>query len=138
MTTPEQEQPDKLVTDKLPDARGVLDSLLKTQNPDLWKIIMLFLYEDITPEHPRNLFLLTEWPNSNYTKMITKLQTHFSSVKWALGYKETVIRDMVFYFALDMVSHKRGREKNLLTALKGSDVNYNIGGEKSRTRRLFG
>jgi len=135
-TLPQPEE--KIILPRLPDAQGFLDKIMRTENPDLWKIIMLFLYEDITAEHPRNLFLLTEWPNANYTKTIAKLQTHYDTVKWALGWDEKPVKNMVFNFALDMVSHKRGREKNLLQALRGSDVTNVIGQEKSRSRRLFG
>jgi len=122
----------------LPSAKNWLDQALSGNNPDLWKILVAFIPEDMTPDNPRNLFLLTEWPNSKYTKEVTKLETWHSTVKHALGYDAVPVKHMDFFFARSMVSHRRGREKNMLQALRGNDQTIVTQNEKSRVRRLFG
>lgn len=137
----EQEEPKAIIKQKqvmLPQSKSFIDSIMKSDNPDIWKILVAFIPEDMTPDNPRNLFLLTEWPNSKYTKEVTKLETWYSTVKHALGYDAVPVKHMDFYFARSMVSHRRGREKNMLQALRGNDTTVINAEQKTRTKRMFG
>lgn len=77
-----------------------------------------------------NLEFITEYPNFNYTKAMTRLATWRESVKEVFNLEEeeadTIVKEMSEQFMKKNVSHKRRRSHELVNALRGEDSAGNV------------
>ena len=78
----------------------------------------------------QNLEFITEYPNFNYTKAMTKLATWRESVKDVFNLEDneadTIVKEMSEQFMKKNVSHKRRRSHELVNALRGEDSTGNV------------
>ena len=88
-----------------------------------------------------NLEYITEYPNFNYTKAMTKLSTWRTSIEDVFNLSsedaDTVVKEMCTQFMRKNVSHKRRRSHELVNALRGEDVNNNVLDHEHKGLRRF-
>ena len=88
------------------------------------------------------LELITEYPNVNYTKTLTKNETWRESVAEVFNYapteQERIVGTMDTQFMLKMTSHKRKRAQEIVNALKNEVAGTEVVPEKTKTKRFFG
>lgn len=88
-----------------------------------------------------NLEYVTEYPNFNYTKAMTKLSTWRESVRDVFNLEEqeadTVVKEMCVQFMRKNVSHKRRRAHELVNALRSEDVGSNVLDHEHKGLRRF-
>lgn len=89
-----------------------------------------------------NLELITEYPNANYVKTLTKNETWRESCRQNFHLRtlndEKIIGTMDTQFMLKMVSHRRKRSQEVVNALKNEVAGTEVIPSKTRTKRFFG
>lgn len=89
-----------------------------------------------------NLELITEYPNVQYTKILTKNETWRESVNQVFhlqqGEQEKIVGTMDYQFMLKMTSHRRKRAQEIVNALKHTDSSAEVIPDRTRTKRFFG
>jgi hypothetical protein len=107
--------------------------------------------------NPEHLDFITEWPTVAYTKMATKLMTWRATIAEVgnldtgvryegnparavyhpeLDETDTIVREMVQQFMLKMVSHKRRRAQEIVSALR-NNPNENIYMMENKVKKSF-
>lgn len=123
-------------------SQNILDAVKSQQKMDM--ILMLAELLEID-----NLDFITEHPNLNWVKQITKFETlrshqaeHFDlniNSKWDADSmdkdEDKVIKPMIRAWKLNMISHKRKRPQEIIQGLKQEAINYNIGNSEGQRRK---
>lgn len=88
-----------------------------------------------------NLEFITEYPNFQYTKAMTKFATWRTSVQqvFNLDDKEgdVIVQSMTTEFMKKNVSHKRRRSSEIVNALRGEDSRSGEGNDEHKGIRKF-
>ena len=101
----------------------------------------IFIMQQLLNEN--NLEFITEYPNFNYTKAMTRFATWSKSIKQVTDLDDDelteVIDVMCNEFMKKNVSHKRRRAQDIVNALKGEESG-NVNGELERSglRKFLG
>ena len=101
----------------------------------------IFIMQQLLNEN--NLEFITEYPNFNYTKAMTRFATWSKSIKQVTDLDDDelteVIDVMCNEFMKKNVSHKRRRAQEIVNALKGEESG-NVNGELERSglRKFLG
>ena len=89
----------------------------------------------------QNLEFITEYPNFQYTKAMTKFATWRNSVSEVLhladNEQDVIVKTMTEEFMKKNVSHKRRRSHELVNALRSEDASMNPLDHEHRGLRKF-
>lgn len=137
-------------TNNLANASQAIMDIISRQEDKTWILALLELLKlydiDVNIAGQKrtvtNLELITEYPNVQYTKLMTKNETWRESVMQVFGLKiseqDKLVAMMDYQFMLKMTSHKRKRAQEIVNALKHTDSNVEVIPEKTRTKKFFG
>lgn len=143
------EQPKQESVDQLALAnQTIIDMISKQANLDKMMVLMeLLKIYDIDMNIAGNIKhvnvqeLLTELPNTKYTKEVTKNETWRRTVKEHFKLlsidHEHIVGTMDKEFMLRMIAHKRQREKAVINGLKNELIGENQQ-QPTRKKRFFG
>jgi hypothetical protein len=88
------------------------------------------------------LEFITEYPSTQYTKAMTKLNTWRTSIMevYNLGEEDAdiIVRDMCIQFMLKMTSHKRRRSHELVNGASRQDTGQQILNENKGLKKFLG
>lgn len=88
------------------------------------------------------LEFVTEYPSTQYTKAMTRLNTWRTSTTEVFNLEDsdadTIIRDMCLQFMLKMTSHKRRRSHELVNGASRQDTGQNILNENKGLKKFLG
>jgi len=106
-----------------PENKSFMEAILLAEEKTRFTLMLELLKES-------NLEFITEYPNFNYTKAMTRLSTWRQSVKEVFNLEEeeadSVVKEMTTQFMKKNVSHKRRRSHELVNALRGEDSSGNV------------
>lgn len=111
------------------------DSKAPVSAKSFWEIISqqeektrIFIMQQLLNE--ANLEFITEYPNFNYTKAMTRFATWTQSIRQVTDLDDADISEVVDVmcneFMKKNVSHKRRRAQEIVNALKGEESNANV------------
>lgn len=88
------------------------------------------------------LEFVTEYPSTQYTKAMTRLNTWRTSTKEVFNLEDddadTIIKDMCIQFMLKMTSHKRRRSHELVNGASRQDTGQNVLNENKGLKKFLG
>lgn len=128
---------------------AIIEMISKQSNLDKMMVLMEFLKSyDIEVNVAGELKkvnsqeFLTELPNVNYTKLLTKNETWRRTVKehFHLTHidEEKIVGAMDKEFMFKMIPHKRKREQAIINGLKNDIAGTEIIPQNTRKKRFFG
>lgn len=128
---------------------AILDMISKQSNLDKMMVLMEFLksYDidvDIAGEKKKvnSQEFLTELPNVNYTKTLTKNETWRRTVKEHFHLPhiddEKIVGAMDKEFLFKMIAHKRKREQAIINGLKNDIAGTEVIPQNTKRKRFFG
>lgn len=116
------------------ESKSFMDAILAAEEKTRFTLMLELLKVN-------NLEFITEYPNFNYTKAMTRLATWRESVKEVFNLEEeeadTIVKEMSEQFMKKNVSHKRRRSHELVNALRGEDSSGNVLDHEHKGFRRF-
>lgn len=116
------------------EPKSFMDAVLLAEEKTRFTLMLELLKKD-------NLEFITEYPNFNYTKAMTRLSTWRESIKEVFNLQEeeadTIVNEMCTQFMKKNVSHKRRRAHELVNALRGEDSSGNVLDHEHRGIKRF-
>lgn len=130
-------------------SQSIMDIINKQQSMDKVQALLklLDIYDlDITiageKQKVLNLELITEYPNVNYTKTMTKNETWRRSVQQVFHLPdindEKIVGTMDSQFILKMNSHRRKRAQEIVNALKNEVAGTEVIPTNQKRKKFFG
>lgn len=114
--------------------KSFLDAVLYAEEKTRFTLMLELLKKE-------NLEFITEYPNFNYTKAMTRLATWRESIKEVFNLEDSeadvIVKEMSEQFMKKNVSHKRRRAHELVNALRGEDSSGNVLDHEHRGIRRF-
>lgn len=114
--------------------KSFLDAVLYAEEKTRFTLMLELLKKE-------NLEFITEYPNFNYTKAMTRLATWRESIKEVFNLEDSeadvIVKEMSEQFMKKNVSHKRRRSHELVNALRGEDSSGNVLDHEHRGIRRF-
>lgn len=114
--------------------KSFLDAVLYAEEKTRFTLMLELLKKE-------NLEFITEYPNFNYTKAMTRLATWRESIKEVFNLEDSeadvIVKEMSEQFMKKNVSHKRRRSHELVNALRGEDSSGNVLDHEHRGLKKF-
>lgn len=103
------------------------------------KTVITLLEKLVNPNH---LEFVTEYPSTQYTKAMTRLNTWRTSIMEVYNLEpedaDIIVRDMCTQFMLKMTSHKRRRSHELVNGASRQDTQQNVLNENKGLKKFLG